>query len=275
MRNPVKGLTEYRYYSCRFRSADTDRDGHKLCTVPHLRADDIDARLWEMMLDWILRPSLLLEKWGVSQRKDVDPTKVESQLNQKRSSLMRAKNRLSRWLDLFGEGDIDKTELKKRSREDKSHVEDLEHEIAALQRELSHSHQKKQNITLSVKATRNWEKEISKSADKLRAALDKLGWRERRTLLENLFGFNAIILGYRSYYSIRAIQSRRHENGEKGKAAADAFMARFCVRPPEKGGTYGLFVRGVLMPVNPGRIMDAFGAVGPKGVFSPKISASV
>ena len=60
--------------------------------------------------------------------------------------------------------------------------------------------------------------------------------------------------------SRRVIQKRRGQD-------PDAFMARWCVQPPKPGETEGLFVVGVVLPVQPSGIIGALAAVGVRPAF--------
>ena len=263
MQNPLKGLTAYRYYSCFNHAADTSRDGRKPCTAPHLRAGDVDARLWEMLQDWIARPSGHLERWLRGRGDTVDPDALRAEIATKEAERAARERNRGKWLDLFGEDAIDKAELTKRSRADAAAVERLDGELDTLRRRLDAATGDDAATAKARKMLATWERGMADAADDLRRQLDGLPWNARRTLLTRLLGLDPVTLGWRPYASIRAIQKRRGQD-------PDAFMARWCIQPPKGDSTEALFIVGVTLPVNPAAILDALAAVGVRPVFASK-----
>ena len=265
-KNPCKGLTTYHYYSCRFHAADSDRDGRPACTVPHLHADDIDTRLWGMLLDWIARPSTHLERWLRGRGESVDPGALRAEIVSKEAGRAAHERDRSKWLDLFAEDSIDKAELTRRSRADAAAVERLDGEIDTLRRRLDAATGDDAATAKARKMLVAYERGMADAADDLRRQLDTLDWHARRTLLTRLLGPDPITLGWRPYASIRAIQKRRGQD-------PDAFMARWCVQSPKGDETEGLFIVGVVLPVRPSEIIDALAAVGVRPAFASKVPA--
>jgi len=77
---------KFRYYTCKNHASGAASEGRPFCSAPHLPADDIDGRLWTMLLDWISRPSLLLERWVADEREEaMDPDALRAEIAKKTS----------------------------------------------------------------------------------------------------------------------------------------------------------------------------------------------
>ena len=268
--NPIKGLSEYRYYSCRNDGSPTDRLKEERCTaLPHMRADDVDARLWSMLLDWVSRPRMALRTWLTEQPDAVDTDALEAEIAVKQKALAKQEKSRSKWLDLYDMDAIDKAELSRRSAVAAEAIESLQSEIATLNRKVAAADTQKADMRKARKLLAGFEKLMAAGRDELRAKLDALDWHARRTLLHRLLGTGEITLTRVPLASIRSIQKRRAGHGEAGRKAADEFVARWMVVPPKGSETEGVFISGVMLPVNPVVILDALAYVGVRPDFYP------
>lgn len=268
--NPIKGLSIYRYLSCRGNGSPTDRTKEQRCKLlPHMKADDVDTRLWSMLLDWISRPTLLLEKWLTETPDTVDVDALKAEIGAKRRALAKHERNRSKWLDLYGMDTIDKAELARRSAADADSIESLQSELGVLARTIATADTRAVDMQNARKVLTGFEKSMAAGQAELRVKLDALDWHARRTLLHRLLDVDAITLTLKPVHTIRSIQKRRAGGGEAGIAAADEFIARWMLSPPKKskGDNLGLFVKGLILPVNPVAILDALAFVGVRPDF--------
>ncbi len=104
---------QYFYYGCQHRdSVDTGRE-HK-CRAGRVRADELDALVWDALRAWIQSPRMLQEEiaaWQASRRGAAEMTRERARLE---SAQRRLDLQIERLVDAYQHGAIDVEELKAR-----------------------------------------------------------------------------------------------------------------------------------------------------------------
>jgi site-specific DNA recombinase len=104
---------QYFYYGCQHRdSVDTGRE-HK-CKARRVRADELDALVWDALRSWIQSPRMLREEiaaWRASRQGAAEMTRERTRLD---SAQRRLDLQIERLVDAYQHGAIDVEELKAR-----------------------------------------------------------------------------------------------------------------------------------------------------------------
>jgi site-specific DNA recombinase len=165
---------EYFYYGCERRDpVDTGRPTK--CTARRVRADELDAVVWDALRGWIESPEMLqreIDAWQQSARARAVTTKESARLDASRRQL---EAQIERLIDAYQRGAIDVAQLKARR-------ERLEAELASNRlraEELSAQR-------MDSARTERIAKDIAAFAAALRDGLDALDFAGRQKLVRLL-----------------------------------------------------------------------------------------
>lgn len=264
-RTKKRGDREWRYYTCARHVAKRFLEGRAYCPAPPLRADDIDARLWDMVLDLLMHPTAILEHWAASREPREDPAALRASIDERAAEIARHERKRGELADLFDQDGIDRQKLLQLTREHANEITRLSAEVEALQRRLDDS--ATMDVAPALADVAQFETDLQAVAADLKGKMDALPWAARRAFLKHVLGDGSITLVWQPVASFRAAVKRHGDD-------PDAFLARWMVKAPAAGETDGLFVKGISLPVRPSEILEAMAAAGIRWPTTPRASGS-
>ena len=173
-RSPQHNGTIKRYYWCDKRDPLNAGGEDRRCTEPSVRADALDAFVFEQVRSALLRPEVLVAGETALARRTPTPDDelLETQLRRLTRNVERAETERRRLLDLYQTGVVDLVELQRRVADvdARRHQLDLERDsLLAQRRELAHDNRLRQRV--------------ADFAARVSAGLDRLDFDRRQQLL--------------------------------------------------------------------------------------------
>ena len=255
--------TFHRYYYC--RNHDPLRAGgeHRRCPGRNIRADELDAFVFEQVRDTLLRPDVLLngEQAVSARREPADDELLQAQLAKLKRKIDAVAGERRRLADLYQAAFIEREELLHRGNELQRRERDLQDQRDALidqRKELAHQN------TL--------RKRIAGFSARVGAAVDDLDFHQRQKLLR-LVVEHVLVQGWRVEIQLRipldeppptpsgsgqSSKDRLRSLGSQGlpavSAAHDGALPGGHVRPPAvRPWPQGLHDESVDRPDGPAR----------------------
>lgn len=170
-RSSAKGKTPYAYYRC--VGTDAFRfGGERVCQNHQVRTDMLDEAVWHDVQELLRNPQLLKREYERRlQTPHEDVSRWQSVQRQKQS----AERAVSRLIDAFADGVLEKTEFEPRLATARQRVERLRRELEQLAK-----HDAEQVQLRAALAC------LDEFADRMRTGLDHADWTTRREILRTL-----------------------------------------------------------------------------------------
>jgi site-specific DNA recombinase len=109
----VCGRYQYFYYACQRRDpVDTGRDAR--CTARRVRADELEAVVWDALVTWLKSPEMLLTELAAWQTQHPDTEVAARDRARLEGTCRRLQGQIERLVDAYQHGAIDVRELKAR-----------------------------------------------------------------------------------------------------------------------------------------------------------------
>ena len=168
------GKRHNRYYSCPYHDAVKAGGPEKRCTERRVRADELDAFVFDQVREILLRPDVLLagEQALVSREPAPDDEILDAQLDRLTRRVEEATAERRRITDLYQAGHIDMKELDRRATE----VDSRRHQLEIQQNELT-----AQRHQLAV--GNRLRQRVSNFANQAADGIDALDFDQRQRLL--------------------------------------------------------------------------------------------
>ncbi len=168
------GTRRNRYYSCPYHDAVKAGGPEKRCTERRVRADELDAFVFDQVREILLRPDVLLagEQALVSREPAPDDELLDAQLARLERRIEEAAAERRRITDLYQAGHIDMKELDRRATE----VDSRRHQLEIQQNELT-----AQRHQLAV--GNRLRQRVSNFANQAADGIDTLDFDQRQRLL--------------------------------------------------------------------------------------------
>jgi len=169
-RSSAKGKTPYAYYRC--VGTDAYRfGGQRVCENHQLRTDMLDEAVWRDVQEVLRDPNLLRQEYERRLQAPEDDTR-QRVLRQQEQAAQRA---VSRLIDAFADGVIQKSEFEPRLATARIRVERVQQELAQLAaRDAEQSHMRQALACLDEFSAR------------IRGGLDQCDWTTRREIIRML-----------------------------------------------------------------------------------------
>ena len=132
MQNKLKDHDEarsYGYYSC----TGTDRfrwGGERICPNRPVRMERLDATVWDDVSSLLSDPARIQEEY--ERQKNQAPAQEPRRLNEIAQEILKLRRGISRMLDLYQDGDLEKAEFEPRHRRARQRLSELEAEASSL-----------------------------------------------------------------------------------------------------------------------------------------------
>ena len=132
MQNKLKDHDEvrsYGYYSC----TGTDRfrwGGARICPNRPVRMERLDATVWDDVSSLLSDPARIQEEY--ERQKNQAPAQEPRRLNEIAQEILKLRRGISRMLDLYQDGDLEKAEFEPRHRRARQRLSELEAEASSL-----------------------------------------------------------------------------------------------------------------------------------------------
>ena len=132
MQNKLKDHDEarsYGYYSC----TGTDRfrwGGERICPNRPVRMERLDATVWDDVSLTVVRSRAIQEEY--ERQKNQAPAQEPRRLNEIAQEILKLRRGISRMLDLYQDGDLEKAEFEPRHRRARQRLSELEAEASSL-----------------------------------------------------------------------------------------------------------------------------------------------
>jgi site-specific DNA recombinase len=163
--------TKYPYYRC--TGMDSFRfDGHKMCHYRPIRLDRLDAAVWTDVCTVLQNPQLLQQEFERRLRNDGEPAIDLERLHKQMQSVQRS---ISRLIDAFEDGLLEKAEFEPRVERARQRLERLRQEATAAT-ELA---AQRQELRLVLSR-------LDEFASQVRAGLDQAQMETRREIIRCL-----------------------------------------------------------------------------------------
>jgi site-specific DNA recombinase len=162
----------YGYYFC----TGTDRfrwGGERTCANRPVRMERLDATVWEDVSSLLSDPARIQQEY--ERQKDQAPAEEPRRLKEIAQEILKLRRGISRMLDLYQDGDLDKTEFEPRHRRARQRLSELEAESTSLAEKRSQT--EGQEAILSG---------FKQYAEGVRQGLDSADWAGRREIIRTL-----------------------------------------------------------------------------------------
>lgn len=175
MQNKLKDHDEarsYGYYSC----TGTDRfrwGGARICPNRPVRMERLDATVWDDVSSLLSDPARIQEEY--ERQKNQAPAQEPRRLNEIAQEILKLRRGISRMLDLYQDGDLEKAEFEPRHRRARQRLSELEAEASSLAEKRSQA--EGQEAILSG---------FKQYAEEVRQGLDSADWAARREIIRTL-----------------------------------------------------------------------------------------
>jgi site-specific DNA recombinase len=168
------GKRRNRYYSCPYHDAVKAGGPERRCTERRVRADELDAFVFDQVREILLRPDVLLagEKAIVGREPTPDDEILDAQLDRLTRRVEEATAERRRITDLYQAGHIDMKELNRRATE----VDSRRHQLETQQAELT---TQRHELALDNRLRRRVTSFTNQAAD----GIDALDFDQRQRLL--------------------------------------------------------------------------------------------
>ncbi|MDF2627213.1 MAG: PinR [Symbiobacteriaceae bacterium] len=150
------------------------------CSLPHIKAAPIEARVWDKLKDWFEDPDLLEEDLARQQEEPSEhQAEIQEKLAQLAEQLEEAKTRQSRVLYLVTKGVVHPEVAEAQLGEIKRHLDALEQQQEALKQMLGRTNQTATSIGRYVGMVRDMQKEVLEE-------MEQMDLQQRQTLARML-----------------------------------------------------------------------------------------
>ena len=148
--------------------------GQRLCRTPSQRTEDLDTTVWQDVCTLLSEPERLREEF---ERRQENPAslKVIDERERLRARIRKMTNTISRLIDIYAEGVLDKDEFEPRIRMLKERLRQLESELQTVEQQVQ------QQDELRMVYSR-WEE----FAEQMKAGLSTVNWHQKREILRAL-----------------------------------------------------------------------------------------
>ena len=167
----AKGKTPYAYYRC--VGTDAYRfGGQRICQNKQLRTDLVDAAVWEDVRTLLRDPASLRQEFErrlqLAEQPSVDKQRLEHQIQN-------AQRSISRLIDAYAEGLLEKSDFEPRIRPAKQRLEHLQ----ATATQAAQDHVQRQELQQAVR-------QLEQFAQHVQQGLDEADWATRREIIRAL-----------------------------------------------------------------------------------------
>jgi len=175
MQNKLKDHDEarsYGYYSC----TGTDRfrwGGERICPNRPVRMERLDATVWDDVSSLLSDPARIQEEY--ERQKNQAPAQEPRRLKEIAQEILKLRRGISRMLDLYQDGDLEKAEFEPRHRRARQRLSELEAEASSLAEKRSQA--EGQEAILSG---------FKQYAELVTQGLDSADWAARREIIRTL-----------------------------------------------------------------------------------------
>jgi site-specific DNA recombinase len=169
---PNAEARSYGYYFC----TGTDRfrwGGVRTCANRPVRMERLDATVWDDVSSLLSDPARIQQEY--ERQKNQAPAKEPRRLKEIAQEILKLRRGISRLLDLYQDGDLDKAEFEPRHRRARRRLSDLEAEASSLAEERSQADGRE--------ATLGGFKQY---AERVKRGLGSADWSARREIIRTL-----------------------------------------------------------------------------------------
>ncbi len=150
--------------------------GRQRCRPNHIRAEALDALVWQEIRRHLLAPELLVKaQTSLTQSESLDQSFLSLQRDNTRKRLTRVKAERRRLLDVYQSGFIEKDEFESRAAQVAARVTQLQADLESLERESKH-----------VSASQSLSKRLRDFASAITDRLDTMNFHERQLLVRTV-----------------------------------------------------------------------------------------
>jgi site-specific DNA recombinase len=171
----LKGNDEarsYGYYFC----TGTDRfrwGGERICPNRPVRMERLDATVWDDVSSLLSDPARIQEEH--ERQKNEAPAQEPRRLKAIDQEILKLRRGISRMLDLYQDGDLDKAEFEPRHRRARQRMSELEAEASSLAEKRSQAEGREAILS-----------GFKEYAERVRQGLDSADWAARREIIRTL-----------------------------------------------------------------------------------------
>jgi site-specific DNA recombinase len=170
-RSAAKGKVPYAYYRC--VGSDAYRfGGHRVCQNQQVRTDQLDVAVWKDVQQLLGNPAALRKEY---QRRLEHPATDGVDREELGRQIQRVKRAISRLIDAYEDGLLDKTEFEPRLRRTKDRLQNLEREAAEASERTVEQEQLRQTIG-----------QLEMFSARVLESLEAADWSTRRDIIRTL-----------------------------------------------------------------------------------------
>lgn len=170
-RSAAKGKTRYAYYRCVGKDAYRF-GGQRVCENRQVRTDMLDDAVWEDVQKLLRDPQVLTHEY---QRRLQTPPEDAARRRTLRQQEQTAQRSVSRLIDAFADGVLEKSEFEPRLAKARERVAHVQHELTQLAERDAEQAQLRAALAC-----------LDEFADRIRAGLDHADWTTRREIIRTL-----------------------------------------------------------------------------------------
>jgi site-specific DNA recombinase len=171
--NAIMQQKKYAYYYCRKGHSPLDSGRAKKCTSRRVRADRLDAVVWDQIVELLQNPDLILEQFRIQHQGLSAQGSLGQQIERLEGLIRRQRRQVDRLIDAYQEEIIQLDELSTRRRRTEQKIHAWERQIQDLRC------QQEQRLHEEVVIH-----EIKRFCEVTRAGLETATFEERRRVIE-------------------------------------------------------------------------------------------